>query len=224
MFGEGKVKEGKFTDKNEFFRRAWLEDTEVYLKYAVVDVELLVRIDETNFCSEAIISLQRLLKAPFDACFYASHMGSIDFMRNATWKAPTGDRNIERREYDGAMIYDPLSENTNGLHLNVAAFDFAGLYPSMMIARNISWETKSVEPTELGVNILTPRDFSTTSREQMLYYKTDTLGLLPRAVLELKELRNEYKQLMREARETNNGEYGKWYNNQIGVKRLMGSL
>jgi len=224
LFGEGKVKEGKFTDKNEFFRRAWLEDTEVYLKYAVVDVELLVRIDETNFCSEAIISLQRLLKAPFDACFYASHMGSIYFMRNATWKAPTGDRNIERREYDGAMIYDPLSENTNGLHLNVAAFDFAGLYPSMMIARNISWETKSVEPTELGVNILTPRDFSTTSREQMLYYKTDTLGLLPRAVLELKELRNEYKQLMREARETNNGEYVKWYNNQMAVKRLMASF
>ena len=35
------------------------------------------------------------------------------------------------------MIYDPTSEGTNGLHLNVAAFDFAGLYPSMMIARNI---------------------------------------------------------------------------------------
>ena len=38
----------------------------------------------------------------------------------------------------GAMIYDPLDEGTNGLHLGVAAFDYAGLYPSMMIARNIS--------------------------------------------------------------------------------------
>ena len=51
------------------------------------------------------------------------------------------------------MVYDPLSENTNGLHLNVAAFDFAGLYPAMMISRNISWESKSIEPTEFGVNI-----------------------------------------------------------------------
>jgi len=122
------------------------------------------------------------------------------------------------------MIYDPLSEGTNGLHLNVAAFDFAGLYPSMMIARNISWETKSVEPTEFGVNILTPRDFSDVKHEQVLYYKTDKLGLLPRAVLELKELRNEYKRLMREARETDNGEYAKWYNNQMAVKRLMASF
>jgi len=224
LFGEGKVKKSKFEDRNEFFRRAWLEDTEVYLEYALVDVELLVRIDETNFCSEAILSLQRLLKAPFDACFYASHMGSIYFMRNATWKAPTGNRDIERREYDGAMIYDPLSEQTQGLHLNVAAFDYAGLYPSMMIARNISWETKSEEPTEFAVNISTPRDFSKVKYRDMLYYKTDKLGLLPRAVLELKELRNDYKRLMREARETNNGEYQKWYNNQMAVKRLMASF
>jgi DNA polymerase elongation subunit (family B) len=214
----------KFPDTNEFYRRAWLEDTETYLQYALRDVELMVEIDETNFCSEAILSLQRLLKAPFDACFYASHMGSIYFMRNAWWKAPTGNKVDKRQEYEGAMIYDPLSEGTNGLHLNVAAFDFAGLYPSMMIARNISWETKSEEPTEFAVNIFTPRDFSESTREQMLYYKTDKLGLLPRAVLELKELRNEYKRLMREARETDNGEYAKWYNNQMAVKRLMASF
>ena len=214
----------KFPDTNEFYRRAWLEDTETYLQYALRDVELMVEIDETNFCSEAILSLQRLLKAPFDACFYASHMGSIYFMRNAWWKAPTGNKVDKRQEYEGAMIYDPLSEGTNGLHLNVAAFDFAGLYPSMMIARNISWETKSLEPTEFAVNISTPRDFSEVKQANYLFYKTDKLGLLPRAVLELKELRNEYKRLMREARESNNGEYAKWYNNQMAVKRLMASF
>ena len=225
VLGKKKLVSEKFPDTNEFYRRAWLEDTQTYLDYAIKDVELIVEIDETNFCSEAILSLQRLLKAPFDACFYASHMGSIYFMRNAEWKAPTGNKNEERREYDGAMIYDPLSEGTNGLHLNVAAFDYAGLYPAMMISRNISWETKSLEPTEFAVNISTPRDFSEVKHEQMLYYKTDKLGLLPRAVLELKELRNEYKRLMREAREAdNNSEYVKWYNNQMAVKRLMASF
>ena len=225
LFGEGKSKETKFADPNEFYRRAWLEDTRNYLNYALQDVKLLVKIDETNFCSEAIISLQRLLKAPFDACFFASHMGSIYFMRNAWWKAPTGKKVEKREEYDGAMIYDPLSEQTQGLHLNVAAFDFAGLYPSMMISRNISWETKSQEPTEFAVNILTPRDFSKVKHEKMLYYKTDKLGLLPKAVLELKELRNEYKVLLKEARENgNNEEAVKWNNNQMAVKRLMASF
>lgn len=222
LFDEGKQMNTKFEDPNEFYRRGWLEDTEAYLNYALVDVELLVRIDETNFCSEAIIALQRLLKAPFDACFYASHMGSIYFMRNAWWKAPTGDRNVERREYDGAMIYDPLSEQTQGLHLNVAAFDFAGLYPSMMIARNISWETKSNEPTEFAVNIAVPRDFTPVTKTNMLYYKTDELGLLPKALLELKEMRNKYKQFMRSA--DNKEDYQKWHNNQMAIKRLMASF
>ena len=224
VLNKKKLVSEKFPDPNEFYRRGWLEDTQTYLDYALKDVELIVEIDETNYCSEAILSLQRLLKAPFDACFYASHMGSIYFMRNAWWKCKTGSKVDKREEYEGAMIYNPLSENTNGLHLNVAAFDFAGLYPSMMIARNISFETKSTEPTEFGVNIFTPRDFSETTRVKMLYYKTDELGLLPRAVIELKELRNEYKALMREARETDNGDYAKWYNNQMAVKRLMASF
>jgi len=221
LFDEGKVMDTKFEDPNEFYRRAWLEDTEAYLQYALVDVELLVKIDEKNYCSEAILSLQRLLKAPFKACFYASHMGSIYFMRNAWWKAPTGIKSADRKQYEGAMIYDPLSENTNGLHLNVAAFDFAGLYPSMMVARNISWETKSETPTEFGVNILTPRDFSEPEGDRMYYYKTDELGLLPKAVLELKELRNDYKKRMKNSE---GDEYVKWYNNQMAVKRLMASF
>ena len=225
LLNKKKLVSEKFPDPNEFYRRAWLEDTETYLQYALKDVELIVEIDETNYCSEAIIALQRLLKAPFDACFYASHMGSIYFMRNAWWKAPTGNKKAEKKSYQWAMIYYPLSENTNGLHLNVAAFDYAGLYPAMMISRNISFETKSEEPTEFGVNILTPRDFSEVTETKMLYYKTDKLGLLPKSVLELKELRNEYKRLMREARENNNNsDYIKWYNNQMAVKRLMASF
>jgi len=140
-------------------------------------------------------------------------------MRNATWKAPTGEHG-DKVDYQGAMIYNPETEGTNGLHLGVAAFDFAQLYPSMMIARNISWETKSDEPTEFGVNILTPRDFSLEDDKQMLYYKTDKLGLLPKAVLELKELRDEYKKKMK----TDPDNYVKWSNNQLAVKRLMASF
>tara|TARA_B100000902_G_scaffold399625_1_gene471422 strand:- start:554 stop:2215 length:1662 start_codon:yes stop_codon:yes gene_type:complete len=221
VLGEKKLVSEKFPDKNEFFARAWLEDTETYLEYARVDVELLVRIDEMQHTTEAILSLQRLLKAPFDACFYASNMGGIYFMRNAPWKAPTGEKG-QRVSYDGAMVYDPLSESTNGLHLGVAAFDFAGLYPSMTIARNISFETISDEPTAFAVNIKTPKDFSAETEYEMMYFKTDELGILPKALLELKELRNEYKSLMRNA-ETTSG-YNKWNNNQLAVKRLMASF
>jgi len=246
VLGEKKLVSEKFPDKNEFFTRGWLEDTKTYLHYAKIDVDLIRRIDEENFTSESIIALQRLLKAPFDACFYASNMGSIYFMRHASWKAPTSVKVTECEnckttvplkkkcikcgltlgsDYDGAMIYHPLSEGTNGLHLGVAAFDFAGLYPSMMLARNISWETKSTTPTEFGVNLKTPRDFSETNETDMRYYKTDKLGLLPTSVLELKTLRDNYKKKMKEAYVSNDMlEYKKWNVNQMAVKRLMASF
>lgn len=222
--GKKKLVSEKFPNPDDFYTRGWLEDTETYLKYALVDVELLVELDESLFCSDAILSLQRILLAPFESCLHVSKMGGIYFMRNATWKAPTGKRGV-KEQYDGAMIYNPVSENTNGLHLNVAAFDFAGLYPSMMIARNISWETKSSTPTNFAVNIATPRDFSPIKASVMRYYKTDKLGLLPTAVLELKELRDNYKRKMFKAREQGNKEeYNKWYVNQMAVKRLSASF
>ena len=222
LFGEGKKKDSKFTDKNEFFRRAWLEDTENYLKYCMQDVVLLKRIDDENAISESILALQRLLVAPFDACFYASHMGGIYFMRHADWKVPTGDKDAERVEVTGAMIFDPEINKTHGRHDNVAAFDFAQLYPSMMMARNISWETKSRTPTEFACNLATPQDFSPVIKKNMRYYKTDKLGLLPRSVLNLKRLRDEYKSKMKKA--DSKEEYQKWFNNQMAVKRLMASF
>jgi DNA polymerase I len=224
VLDQKKLVSEKFPDKDVFFKRGWLEDTKRYLDYALVDVEILVNLDKKNFTSESILSLQKLLIAPFDACFYVSNMGSIYFMRNASWKAPTGKKGI-KIEYDGAMVYDPLSENTNGLHLNVAAFDFAGLYPSMMISRNISWETKTHQPTQFACNLATPRDFSPVKSRVMRYYKEDELGLLPKAVLDLKNLRNDYKKKMRQAwEEGDTTEYKKWDMNQMAVKRLMASF
>ena len=221
ILGDKKLVSEKFPDKSEFFARGWLEDSETYLEYAIKDVELIKRIDDENHCIDSVLALQKLLIAPFDACFYASNMGGIYFMRNANWKAPTGKKG-EKINYDGAMIYNPLTEGNNGRYDNVAAFDFASLYPSMIISRNISWESKSKSPTEFAVNLAIPRDFSEVKEEKMLYYNTDKLGLLPKSLIELKALRNEYKKNMKEA--TTKDDKIKWNNNQMAVKRLMASF
>ena len=222
--GETKKKDSKFTDRNEFFMRAWEEDTQNYLEYCLQDAELLYKIDEEMGLSEGVLAIQKLIKAPFEDCFFVSHMGSTYFMRNAYWKAPTGKYG-EKKQYDGAMIYNPLDEGTNGLHLNVAAFDFASLYPSCILARNISWETKSSKETEFAVNLKIPRNFSNIKQEDMRYYRTDKLGLLPNAIATLKPLRKEYKLKMLEAlQEGNKKEYVKWNSMQMATKRLLASF
>ena len=58
VLGDVKLVSEKFPDKNEFFRRAWLEDSDTYLEYAFKDVELIKRIDEENHCVDAVLSLQ----------------------------------------------------------------------------------------------------------------------------------------------------------------------
>jgi DNA polymerase I len=68
----------------------------------------------------------------------------------------------------------------------------------------------------------TPRDFSPVVENQMVYFKTDKLGLLPRSVLELKTLRDEYKKRRNEAKDKRG--YTKWENSQMAVKRLMASF
>ena len=222
--GETKKKDSKFTDRNEFFMRAWEEDTQNYLEYCLQDAELLYKIDEEMGLSEGVLAIQKLIKAPFEDCFFVSHMGSTYFMRNAFWKAPTGKYG-EKKQYDGAMIYNPLDEGTNGLHLNVAAFDFASLYPSCILARNISWETKSSKETEFAVNLKIPRNFSNIKQEDMRYYRTDKLGLLPNAIATLKPLRKEYKLKMLEALQNGNKkEYIKWNSMQMATKRLLASF
>jgi DNA polymerase elongation subunit (family B) len=95
----------------------------------------------------------------------------------------------------------------------------------MMISRNISWETKTHQPTQFACNLATPRDFSPVKSRVMRYYKEDELGLLPKAVLDLKNLRNDYKKKMRQAwEEGDTTEYKKWDMNQMAVKRLMASF
>ena len=59
----------------------------------------------------------------------------------------------------------------------------------------------------------------------MVYFKTDEWGLLPRSILELKSLRNDYKAEMKKARENGlEDDVVKWNNNQMAVKRLMASF
>lgn len=226
LFDEGKEESEKFPDPEDFYRRAWLEDTLCYLSYLKKDVELTARIDETRYISEGVLALQKLLIAPFDACFFVSNMAQIYFSRNADWRVPSKVKIQEenKQKYEGAMIFNPAIEGTAGLWLNIASFDFAGLYPSMIVRNNIDWKTKTKETENVfSINIKTPRTIWGEIKEhQYINYSKDELGLLPKCILELKTLRDSYKKNMK-ASETKE-EYNKWNANQLAVKRLSASF
>tara|TARA_R110000744_G_scaffold375_3_gene1413 strand:+ start:14148 stop:16490 length:2343 start_codon:yes stop_codon:yes gene_type:complete len=226
LFDEGKQVSERFPDPEDFYRRAWLEDTECYLSYLKKDVELTARIDESRYISESVLALQKLLVAPFDACFFVSNMGQVYFSRHADWVVPTKtyiDKD-DKKKYEGAMIFNPSIEGTAGLWLNIASFDFAGLYPAMIVRNNIDWKTKTKETENVfRINIKTPRTiWGEITEEEYINFSKDEVGLLPRCILELKSLRDSYKAKMKRA-ETQQ-EYNKWNANQMAVKRLSASF
>ena len=209
----------KFGD-DEFFQRSWLEDTEVFLEYNRVDVELMVRMDDEMNISENDIALQHLFICPFECVFHNSQMGAAYFMRYSDWIAPTGMKGMKTK-YEAAFVMNPEEEDTFGLHDNVAVFDFKSLYPSMMASRNISWETKTNEGHDVFFSM--PKNLSEWKGEKpSVSFSKDKLGVLPNAVLTLMKMRDEYKTKRKNAK--TDEQYRKWDSAQMATKRGVNAL
>ena len=216
--GDGKVTSAKFDDV-EFYERSWLEDTDVYLEYAYVDVELTKRIDEKMNISENSLALQELMVCPFECTYHNSQMGGIYFMRNAWWIPPTGKKGTKEK-YEAAFVINPKHEGTNGLYENIAVFDFKSLYPSMMASVNISWETKRNVGYPVWYDM--PKTLKEFEGEPDIYYETDSYGLLPKAVMDMMELRDNYKTRRKNAKTEE--EYRKWDSAQMATKRAVNAF
>ena len=218
VLGEKKVVSQKFQGQ-EFYERGWLEDTQTYLDYAHIDVELTVKIDEVMNVSENQMALQRLIVCPFGNTYHNSQMGGMYFMRKAHWIPPTGIKG-NKEKFEAAFVMDPDMYSTFGLHENVAIFDFKSLYPTMMASNNISWETKSTSGYPVWWD--TPKSLADFEGEPDIYFDKDKVGLLPQAVLEMMKLRTEYKRLMKEA--TTEEDKRKWNSAQMATKRAVNAF
>lgn len=219
---EGKVNTSKFKD-SEFYERAWLEDTRIYLEYAIKDVKLCVDIDNKMNISENSLALQRLIKCPFESTFHNSQMAGVYFMRVADWIAPSGVKGT-KESFEAAFVMNPEIEGTFGLHRDVAIFDFKSLYPSMMASMNISWETKKRTPEDGDYPVWynTPKNLMLWQDEPDIHYCSKTEGLLSKAVKELMIMRDEYKKLRKEA--STDEEYMKWDSAQMATKRVVNAF
>jgi len=95
--------------------------------------------------------------------------------------------------------------------------DFSGLYPSMMIAYNTSFETKVKRGEERDDDII----------GDGCRFRKEPIGLLPSCVKELDGLRDEYKNKRAVAGETHGKDsesYRKWDDAQKTVKRLRATF
>ncbi len=197
---------GKF-DMDVF--TGWTERFDDYVDYCMQDTLLLKKIDEGNHVVNFFLSLQQLCGVSFRSCHNVTRFARGLLQRRTDWKAPTRSTQ-EKQEYEGAFIPPPRP----GRYEGVACVDYKGLYPSLILSHNLSWETQ------------VPKDLAGEENIRQLPDGTCWIqgcdALLPSIVTEMFELRDMYKKKMRES-ETEDERNG-WNTLQLAVKRVMASF
>lgn len=181
-----------------------------YVDYCVQDVMLLRDIDERLHALDFFLAMQRFCGVCFESTHRVTHFARGLLSRRTDRKAPSRmDEN--RPKLKGAHIPPPAP----GRYEGVAALDFKGLYPSIILSYNLSWETLlNTEPVGNPENYRTAPNGTTWDQTEK--------GLLPSIVEYLFEERARLKQKMREA--DSEEERAGWNTFQLAVKRMMASL
>ena len=153
FLGKGKVKRtGRVID-------LYTNDRETFKKYNLTDVYLLKELDEKTGMIELIAkqcAMTRTLIREFAGLYiskpldnfiieYAHKKGIYVPSKRAKYKGDVQaevDLAATDESYAGGYVYDPEV----GLHENVYVFDFKSLYPSIIVASNIGFDTLIKKP------------------------------------------------------------------------------
>mgnify|MGYP003667783169 CR=1 FL=1 len=200
---------GKF-DMDVF--TGWYERFDEYCDYCMQDTLLLKRMDEENHILDFFLSLQRICGVMFESTHNVTRFARGLLSRRTHWKAPTRS-DSDKMEFEGAYVPPPIP----GRYENVAILDYKGLYPSLILSHNLSFETQ-VHPYEYR-----------GEESQKIHKLPDgscwdqsAKGILPQIVEDMFSLRDGYKQKMKE--EADPIKRAGWNTMQMAVKRVMASF
>ena len=119
------------------------------IEYNIRDTELLEKLDTKLAHINLLNELRIICNTSFDS---VSSFGQIDslmvsYLRNKGIASKNSDPHIAKEDYPGAFVFQP----TPGVYDYITDFDFASLYPSLMITYNIgvnSFIMKTEDPTD----------------------------------------------------------------------------
>ena len=185
----------------------WYEHWAEFVDYCLLDTHLLRGIDEAHNVTDFYVEMVRLCGVSLESACNVTNFARGLFGQFTDLKAPTRFRG-EGNTLKGAKVG---LKCVTGLHEGVGIIDYKGLYPSLILGHNLSYETKRDGP---GPNI--------KQLENGTYWDQSKKGLLPQIVEYLFDFRAECKKNMREAESKE--ERAAWNTTQMAVKRVMASL
>lgn len=199
----------EYGKEKEVSWRDWEDNFEGFLKYAFRDVELLKMIDDKLKIFEYLIQMQML-----SGVHYLNDINSVSRLIDSLLIKMFWDEYVfpnfkmgQRKDIGGGYTSDPVP----GVHKNVLLCDFASLYPTTMMAYNISPETFLFSLEQLGeeefeksLKFLQDNNigYVDTGYSDELFGKRyvflshrSHIGVIPKLCNTMYKLRREYKKL-----------------------------
>ena len=186
----------------------WRNNSQRVKEYCLQDTRLSHEILQKIRVLEKYQAIAEVARLPLFDCILDRNSILIDslLIREAEKEkvvVPNNHHGDDSEAIEGGYVHEPKA----GLYDNVVVFDFASLYPSVIIQNNICFTTISPEGTietpEAGVRFLDP---------------TVKQGILPRVMKGLLEMRRASKKKMKEAKTPEERDY--WNSLQNAQKIL----
>jgi len=170
----------EYTDYGDQIERLWKEDYKLLIAYCCHDAYALKLLDTTRNLMDTYDSLRRIV-----GCFLKDALSNkkvVDtwLLRIREKPLPT-DSSSPGASYRGAVVLSPRP----GLHRNVAVFDLKTMYPTAIVAYNLS-------PEMLDDNGSIVVKDPNTGEE--IRFKRSPEGLMPKAVRYFLEKREYYRE------------------------------
>ena len=114
---------------------------DVLREYCENDVTAMMKIAEETRLWWAFEALRKLVGVKLVDTLSRQRMIEVLMMRNGSGPLPTREKRVKKK-YTGAYVHPP----PKGVHENVAVYDYASLYPSIILAFGVSPDVQGVFP------------------------------------------------------------------------------
>ena len=166
------------------------------LRYNIVDVIRLKEIDEKKGVIDLSVGVAQMTKSNVEDVMFSTRLWMnliYDKLRQKGQFFPIRGERRDFRQIEGGYVMAPIV----GMHEWIASFDYASLYPSIIMGLNVGVDTKDIKLPDvtpqriLDGEVRAPDGLSMGGNGQC--YRTDKQSFMAEITAEVYKLRKEYK-------------------------------
>ena len=193
--GQGKLDHTEYENFKDFYTKDW----DKFIKYNIIDVELVNRLEEKMKLLELAVTMSYDAKVNFTDVYSQVRMWDTliyNYLKKKKICVPPKREESKNDKYAGAYVKDPKP----GMYDWVASFDLNSLYPHLIMQYNISPETLVDERhPDATVDKMLDKDIKVGKYcvcANGAQYRKDKHGFLPEMMKKIYDERVIYKKKM----------------------------